>query len=51
MRTMHSREHPKAVGACALLSYHQPQVDTLLGVDGQEEFAIYLACVGKPKSD
>jgi len=26
-------------------------VDALLGVDGQEEFAIYLACVGKPKSD
>jgi len=39
------------VGACALLSYHQPQVDALLGVDGQEEFVIYLACVGKPKSD
>jgi SagB-type dehydrogenase family enzyme len=38
-------------GACAMLSYHQPRVDELLGVDGKEEFAIYLACVGKPKTD
>ena len=38
-------------GACAMLSYHQPAVDELLGVDGQEEFAIYLACVGKPKPE
>jgi SagB-type dehydrogenase family enzyme len=38
-------------GTCAVLSYHQPHVDDLLGVDGQEEFALYLACVGKPKAD
>lgn len=38
-------------GACAILSYHQPRVDELLGVDGKEEFAIYLACVGKPKAE
>ena len=38
-------------GACAMLSYHQPRVDELLGLDGKEEFAIYLACVGKPKAD
>ena len=38
-------------GACAVLSYHQPRVDELLGVDGKEEFALYLACVGKPKAD
>ena len=38
-------------GACAMLSYHQPRVDELLGVDGKDEFAIYLACVGKPKTD
>lgn len=37
-------------GACALLSYHQPALDALLGVDGKEEFAIYLACVGKVKA-
>ena len=38
-------------GCCAVLSYHQPRVDELLGVDGGDEFAIYLACVGKPKGD
>lgn len=36
------------IGVCALLSYHQPRVDELLGLDGVDEFAIYLACVGKP---
>lgn len=35
------------LGACALLSYHQPQMDALLGVDGLNEFTLYLACVGK----
>jgi SagB-type dehydrogenase family enzyme len=38
-------------GACAMLSYHQPRVDELLGVDGDDEFAIYVACVGKPKAE
>ncbi len=38
-------------GACAMLSYHQPRVDELLGVDGNDEFAIYVACVGKPKAE
>jgi SagB-type dehydrogenase family enzyme len=35
------------IGACALLSYHQPRLDELLELDGLEEFSIYLACVGK----
>jgi len=35
-------------GCCAVLSYDQRRVDELLGVDGREEFAIYMACVGKP---
>lgn len=35
------------LGVCALLSYHQPQVDELLELDGIEEFTLYLACVGK----
>ena len=39
------------MGSCALLSYHQPRVDELLGVDGKDEFALYVACVGKPKAD
>ena len=38
-------------GVCAVLSYHQPKVDELLGLDGKEEFALYLACVGKPKAE
>jgi len=35
-------------GACALLGYHQPALDSLLGVDGNSHFTLYLACVGKP---
>ena len=38
-------------GCCAMLSYHQPLVDELLGADGRDEFALYIACVGKPKPD
>ncbi len=38
-------------GCCAALSYHQPRLDELLGVDGKDEFALYVACVGKPKTD
>ena len=36
------------VAACPLLGYHQPALDELLGVDGKEEFTLYLACIGKP---
>ncbi|MEJ2683233.1 MAG: SagB/ThcOx family dehydrogenase [Candidatus Sulfobium sp.] len=32
---------------CAVAAYHQELLDNLLGVDGNEEFAIYLAPVGK----
>lgn len=35
------------IGTCALLSYHQPRLDELLRIDGVDEFAIYMACVGK----
>jgi len=34
-------------GTCAVAAYHQPLMDQLLQVDGQEEFVIYLAPVGK----
>ena len=34
-------------GTCAVAAYHQEMLDQLLGVDGTEEFAIYLAAVGK----
>ncbi|MEO0452697.1 MAG: SagB/ThcOx family dehydrogenase [Verrucomicrobiota bacterium] len=39
------------LGCCAILSYHQPTIDQLIGIDGEDEFAIYMACVGKLKSN
>jgi SagB-type dehydrogenase family enzyme len=34
-------------GTCAVAAYDQEKMDVLLGVDGKEEFTIYLAPVGK----
>jgi SagB-type dehydrogenase family enzyme len=34
-------------GTCAVAGYDQAPVDALLGVDGRDEFAVYLAPVGK----
>jgi SagB-type dehydrogenase family enzyme len=34
-------------GTCAVAAYHQEMMDKLLEVDGDNEFAIYLAAVGK----
>lgn len=34
-------------GACAIAAYWQEGMDALLGVDGREEFVVYLAAVGK----
>jgi len=34
-------------GTCAIAAYRQDQMDALLGVDGDEEFTVYLAPVGK----
>ena len=34
-------------GACAVAAYHQQLMDRLLQVDGQDEFTVYLAPVGK----
>jgi nitroreductase len=36
-------------GTCAVGAYHQNKLDAFLGVDGQDEFAIYVAPVGKVK--
>jgi len=36
---------------CAVAAYDQELIDNLLGVDGTEEFAIYLGPVGKAKGD
>jgi SagB-type dehydrogenase family enzyme len=34
-------------GTCAMLGYSQPHMDALIGVDGRDEFTIYMAAVGK----
>ena len=34
-------------GTCGIGAYNQAQLDAVLGVDGQDEFAIYAAPVGK----
>ena len=34
-------------GTCAIAAYHQNLMDRLLGVDGESEFTLYLAPVGK----
>ncbi|MBD3412941.1 MAG: SagB/ThcOx family dehydrogenase [Candidatus Aminicenantes bacterium] len=34
-------------GTCAIAAYYQDEMDELLGVDGKDEFVIYLAPVGK----
>lgn len=36
-----------SAGTCAIAAYNQTLVDDLLGVDGDEEFSIYIAPVGK----
>lgn len=36
-----------SAGTCAVAAYDQDQMDALLGVDGEEEFTLYLAPVGK----
>ncbi len=34
-------------GVCAVLGYNQVRLDALLGLDGKDEFVIYLAAAGK----
>ncbi len=34
-------------GACAILAYEQEMIDALIGVDGENEFTVYLASLGK----
>jgi SagB-type dehydrogenase family enzyme len=36
-------------GACAIGAYNQAAMDAVLGVDGEDEFVIYMATVGKVK--
>jgi SagB-type dehydrogenase family enzyme len=37
------------LGTCAIAAYDQAKLDALLGLDGQDEFAVYLAPVGAKK--
>jgi SagB-type dehydrogenase family enzyme len=43
----------EAIGAgmCAIGAYDQEKMDQVLRVDGKEEFAIYVATVGKPTNN
>lgn len=34
-------------GSCAVGTYNQEEIDAILGVDGTDEFAVYIAAVGK----
>jgi SagB-type dehydrogenase family enzyme len=34
-------------GTCAVLAFYQKEVDSIIGVDGEDEFAFYVAPVGK----
>jgi SagB-type dehydrogenase family enzyme len=36
-------------GACAIGAYNQTAMDAVLDVDGEDEFVIYMATVGKVK--
>jgi SagB-type dehydrogenase family enzyme len=38
-------------GACAILGYDQTSIDEFVGVDGEEEFVVYLSPVGKIEED
>ncbi len=38
-------------GTCAIAAYNQVLSDALLGVDGDEEFTVYIAPVGKEDND
>lgn len=38
-------------GACAIGGYEQAKMDALLGVDGEDEFTVYIAPVGKVTSE
>jgi nitroreductase len=37
-------------GTCAIGAYDQARMDAFLGVDGEEEFAVYVGSVGKQAS-
>lgn len=36
-------------GTCAVAAYDQERMDHVLGIDGDEEFVIYMAAIGRPQ--
>ncbi|MFX0014466.1 MAG: SagB/ThcOx family dehydrogenase [Promethearchaeota archaeon] len=36
-------------GTCAIAAYDQKKIDSIIGVDGEDEFTVYIAPVGKIK--
>ena len=38
-------------GTCGIIAYEQDLADAIIGVDGQEEFVVYMASVGKPSAN
>jgi len=38
-------------GTCAIANYNQEVIDSIIGVDGENEFSVYLAPVGKVPSE
>ncbi|MGI6689139.1 MAG: SagB/ThcOx family dehydrogenase [Christensenellales bacterium] len=38
-------------GVCAVAAYHQQAADSLLGLDGQDEFVAYMAPVGRSRGE
>lgn len=36
------------LGTCAIAAYNQQAIDELLGLDGQDEYVVYLSPVGRP---
>ena len=38
-----------SAGTCAIAAYNQRLADELVGVDGSEEFVVYLSPVGRVK--
>jgi SagB-type dehydrogenase family enzyme len=47
LQNLYLAAHAMGAGTCAIAAYDQMACDELLGVDGEEEFTIYLAPVGK----
>lgn len=45
-QNMYLAAEAMGLGACSIASYEQDQVDRLIGVDGVEQFAVYLCSVG-----